>query len=491
MFRTVPRSLGTIHPLSFIIAVLGFICFSAVFSDFSSAALPPRFGGEATAGICTKITNFLPALTVEDDEFMVSSSIYEPLVKLGEDGEVVPFLLQKLPVESDDRFIYYFALKDNIYFHNGKKLTAGDVLFTIQEVLKNRRSPYSWIFQDIEGAAEFRKGTKSEISGVKVLDPLRFEIRLKKPEQSFVASLAMPAAFIMAAGVDHRETPVGTGPFKFSEKRASGSIILEANRQYHGGRPYLDRLVFRVIPDLEDALIEYKRGKLDVVEIAPDKVKAIGTSEEGKLLKGLGKRLVFLDENINEPPLDDIGVRKQLFFAIDRDAIVEVILGGEGRVESSLPGLKKVAPKRAAAGKLLQLWYPSDDRTLAFVAERIKYDLFTKMNLQVKLVKRSQGELLVLEKEKEPAFILRTLLYPDTLTGTMDEMFFNSKYSTNFSVLALRMRKSSDVPVGFSAVSVVPLYSYKRNLLVSSKLSGAKISYLNGIIFEEVFRRLL
>ena len=465
------------------------ICCFLIFPVFPFAALPPNFGGDVTVGIQTKISNFMPSLVMEDDEFMLLSCIYEPLVKLNTDGEIVPILLEKSPVESDDQFTYYFKLKDNVFFHNGKKLTSNDVLFTIREVLKSHRSPYSWIFQDIDGALEFRKGTSDKITGVRVVDGLRFEIELKKPNPNFIRYLTLPAAFIMATGVDNSETPVGTGPFMFKGKREAGNFILEANPKYHGGRPYLDRLVFRVIPDSEDAMIEYKRGKLDVAEAPPNKVKDIKATGEGYLLEGFAKRLVFLDINNIKKPLDDIYVRKQLLFAVDRAAIVEVILSGQGAVENYLAGNKKVLPKRVTTADVYDLWYPENDRTLAFVAERIKYDLFVQMNLQIRLVKRSPGEMLALEKDKEPSFMLRSLPVLASLPETIEATLFNAKFPSRFNALMLRMRQSSDAAIGLSSVPVIYLYSYKDMTLVSSKLSKPRVNYLNGLTFDEMFRR--
>ncbi|MBU0708120.1 hypothetical protein KKG41_07200, partial [Patescibacteria group bacterium] len=94
-------------------------------------------------------SRLLPARAASDDELMIISSVFEPLVKLDANGNPVPFLLDKLPVESDDRLTYYFKLKDGVLFHNRKELDTADVIFTIQEVVKDRRAAYSWIFKNI------------------------------------------------------------------------------------------------------------------------------------------------------------------------------------------------------------------------------------------------------------------------------------------------------------------------------------------------------
>lgn len=107
------------------------------------SALPPRFGGEIRVGVQNVSSRILPARAVTDDELMIVNSIFEPLVKLDAAGKTVPFLIDKLPVESDDKLTYYFKLKDGVLFHNGKELDTADVIFTIQEIVKDHKAAYS------------------------------------------------------------------------------------------------------------------------------------------------------------------------------------------------------------------------------------------------------------------------------------------------------------------------------------------------------------
>lgn len=425
-----------------------------------------------------------PAAAVSDDELMIVNAIFEPLIKLDKDGKPAPFLLEKLPVESDDKLTYYFKLKDGIYFHNGKKLDTADVIFTIQEVVKDRKAAYSWIFRNIDGAADYRSGKKKSLEGLKVVDSLRFQIRLKKPDPDFAGLLSLPAAAIMAAGIDHRRSPVGTGPFLWREKRARKEIVLTANTRYHGGRPYLDTILFRLIPDPEDALLEYKTEKLDATPLLPGSLQGLRAEAAGLAVQSPVKRIVFLDMNPQKPPLDNPMVRKQVVFAIDRASIIDVILSGEGTPENYVPDSQKVRVDRVGSGGPHELWYAKDDPVHAFVAERLKVYLFERMGMAVKLAGKDKTALLD-DGAGAPSFRLRSLPILSSRQKTVEKTLFEHSFRSPHS--AMMVRHGSGDQVGFDDIPVVFLYSHSRSLFVSGRFNEPELTARGGMGFAELF----
>lgn len=443
------------------------------------AALPPKFGGTIKVGV-SEVNNLIPADAVSDDELSIVTAVFEPLVKLDSGGSPTAFLIEKLPVESDDKLTYYFKLRDGVVFHNGKALDTADVAFTFHELVRDKGSPYAWIFRNVQGASEFRTRAKKSFAGVKIIDSLRFQIILKKKDPDFVKLLAMPAASIIAAGVDHGKTPVGTGPFMVKERGAK-EIVLSANQRYHLGRPYLDSIVFRVFTDPDDAALEYKMKKLDIVPVVPGKVRDVKAAGGGSLFQCAMKRVVFVDMNPNVKPLDKASVRKQIVFAIDRDAIIDVILSGQAMPENFIPAGQKVKVTKLGDDTSHELWYSKRDPANTFVAERLKHDLFLRMGIVVRLSGR-EGRALFDDGKGAPSFRLYSLPMLMSMRTTVEQTLFTTSFASQRSAMAVRHGGAS---AGFDSVPLAFIYSFKRSYYAAEKLEKPKAAHWGGIDFAE------
>jgi peptide/nickel transport system substrate-binding protein/oligopeptide transport system substrate-binding protein len=161
-----------------------------------------------------------------------------------------------------------------VKFHNGRTVTADDFRFSFEHLLNPKtRSERTWILEKILGAGTFMAGKATGVRGIQVLGPHTLELTLERPFAPFLALLAYPAASVVPReaverwGRQFSSHPIGTGPFRFREWRHDDRVVVEANRDYFQGSPYLDQIVFRVIPDAMTRFQEFKAGNLDHTDI--------------------------------------------------------------------------------------------------------------------------------------------------------------------------------------------------------------------------------
>ncbi|MDR7523427.1 MAG: ABC transporter substrate-binding protein [Armatimonadota bacterium] len=224
-----------------------------------------------------------------------------------------------------DPTTWEFVLHSGVRFHNGMSLTADDVKFTIERILDPAtRSP--WL------------GRISAIERVEVTGPLTFRIVTRGPFAPLLQGLTvvdiLPAAYFQERGpAGFAAAPVGTGPFVFGEWHRQDRMVVRANPGYWRGRPRLDEVVFRAIPEDSTRVAGLETGELDVGVLVPpeqvDRLKARGL-QLGTVNLGQGM-VVNLRSNV-PGPLQQRKVRQALNYAVDKEAILQSILRGYGRI---------------------------------------------------------------------------------------------------------------------------------------------------------------
>jgi ABC-type transport system substrate-binding protein len=183
------------------------------------------------------------------------------------------------------------------------------------------------------------------ISGVEVVDPATVKITLSSPLSSFLTTLSLPGAVILAqdSGADMTNGPVCTGPYKVSEWVQQDHVTLTANDSYWGGAPAVKQVTIRVIPEASSQVVEFEAGSLDIA-VAPeaDLPRIRGDAKLSTELVSIPTLSLFsLRVNLKDPVLSDVRVRKALAIAIDRQTIVDTVLQGQGAPAYGLypPGL--------------------------------------------------------------------------------------------------------------------------------------------------------
>lgn len=304
--------------LLLIVFALGLLSF------FSSEALgqKPVHGGTLTIALSAEppgldpTTN--PAATIKR---VVHYNLLESLLKVDRKGEVVPALAKSYKVSKDGRE-YTFTLHKGIKFHDGKSCTAEDVKYSFERLL------------DPKTAAPNRKYYES-IETIQVIDPLTVKLKMKKFDSNFLFNMARGDAVIVSRETAEqlKSQPIGTGPFQLSEWKRGDSVIMVRNPNFYiKGLPYLDKVIFKFIPDPSAQLAALRAGDVDVMayDLSPENAALLEKAPRFKVLRGHTTTEVILAINNSRKPFTDPRVRQAITLAIDRQAVIKGAMAGYG-----------------------------------------------------------------------------------------------------------------------------------------------------------------
>lgn len=297
-----------------------------------------------------------PIQAVDVNRGELVAYMYDGLVQFAGD-EVQPNLAESWEI-SEDGTVYTFRLRDDVYFHNGRKLEASDVEYSFERALApSSASPLTWVFDKIEGADAMVAGRASSVSGIRAPDPRTVEITLEEPYAPFLKLMAMPAAHVVpkeeieAKGARFSEAPVGTGPWIFEAWSHDDVIRLSANRRYHDGAPRMDGIEIRIIPETTTVIAEFERGNLDRVDLnefpQPEFERFANDSEWKPFIHDRPALITYyLALNNAKRKFADPRVRRALNLAVNVEQIARVIYPGEvnlshGPIPPGLPGYRE------------------------------------------------------------------------------------------------------------------------------------------------------
>lgn len=265
----------------------------------------------------------------------LSRIIFSGLVKYDAERNIAMDVAREYQI-SDDKKTYIFKLREDVFFHNGEKLTADDVVFTIQMIQNPEyKSPLSQNFQ-----------------GVRIEKINDFEVKLEliQPYTPFINNLTvgiLPKHIWEniepknAALAEFNLKPVGNGPYKFGflKKDKVGkikAITLEKYEKFHLGSPYLKELVFKFYPDTSELINAYNKKEIGGISFLPASKK----SDVKKIDKAALYRIklpqyfaVFFNQEMREVLKND-AVRKALSYATNYGELIEEALNGEGAISS-------------------------------------------------------------------------------------------------------------------------------------------------------------
>lgn len=296
-----------------------------------------RYGGVLTYALSQTIPTLDPGVGVGTQGQTVRKCIWETLVERNQDGEIIPWLATGWEV-SEDGTRWTFHLRPGIKFHDGTELSAEDVKASLERITNPEY-------------ALPRRSTLKMIKTVDIVDHYTVAVITEFPYAPLLSHLAMDVASIMSkAALDEfgYETekigwhPVGTGPYMYQSHEPERSITLVRFEDYWRGRPYLDKIVFRSIPEAATRVALLETGAVDVIEnLPPYEVKRLSANPEIITLNVPGNRVAHIGLNCQKPPFDNPLVRRALCYAIDREGLVEGILGGFGTPADSIvaPGV--------------------------------------------------------------------------------------------------------------------------------------------------------
>ena len=276
------------------------------------------------------------------DDYLIPLNVFDRLFETrptGNTSELVNSLVTDYAV-SDDGLTYTFTLREGVVFSNGSPLTASDVQFSFERLLKLARQNTE-IAEEIAGADKVMSGEAESLEGFSVVDDTHFSVTLRAPNAGFLAELSAPAMSIVDAetmasapkfGEDPAET-IGSGPYIVTEWVANDHYTLVYNDKYRGPEPDVKKLVVRVIPDATTQDLMFKNGELDMIDLSTLDSAIVASSYKilpaDRIVSTPKVGLTYLIMNENNEFLKDVRVRRAIAMAIDVDKIIQGIYMGD------------------------------------------------------------------------------------------------------------------------------------------------------------------
>ena len=256
---------------------------------------------------------------------------------------------------SPNGLTWTFYLRQGVTFHHGREVIAEDFVYSFTRLLDPAiKSPAAGYFKYIRGAKAFRSGDASQVDGLKALDNHTLQILLEKPYTPLLSILAMANAKVVPheevdrLGQQFGQRPIGSGPFTFQQWQRNQNIMLKAYDRYHEGRPFLDRIVFRVGQQDDRSLKTFLAGKLEESMVPSSKLGDLDNPSYRRYthLRKPTLHLLYIGFNTRKVPFTNPKVRQAFNYAINKNAIVREIRRGNSNVAKGIlpPGMPGYDP---------------------------------------------------------------------------------------------------------------------------------------------------
>ncbi len=284
--------------------------------------------------------------TVENNESgFVMSTIFDGIVnyKPGS-SEVGPGLAESWTISPDGK-VYTFKLRRGVKFHDGTPMNARTVAEDLDRAI-NPNNPCYVLSRKVDTYDDFTFGSVKGGNVVKmdVLDDSTLRFTLPKPNAPFLSSLAMVWTGIMSPAAtkqyncDASQHPVGTGPFKFVEAVRNDHITVEANPDYWGGRPKVNRIIFRIIPESATRMLALERNEVQILaDIPPADYERVQKNPALKFYGQPGLTILGVGMSNDLGPFKDKRVRQAMNYAVDKEAINKGLYGGATTASQGMP----------------------------------------------------------------------------------------------------------------------------------------------------------
>jgi peptide/nickel transport system substrate-binding protein len=282
-----------------------------------AGAEEPQYGGTINVALHGEIDTIDPHQSVTIVGFQVYENIVESLVFPNAALDTMEPQLAAAWTVSEDGLTYTFQLREGVKFHNGKDFTADDVIFSFNRITN----------PDFPGADA---SSLSMVESVEAPDEQTVVFKLQFPFSAFLTKLEQLWVLPNDPTLDFEQQLVGTGPFKFVEWVSGDHITLARFENYWDeGKPYLDQVIYRPVPEDATKLVELQTGGLNFISNVPYKdVAELENNPDVAVYRTLGVVRDHLGFNVTKPPFDNPKVRQAMGYLIDREAIAEAILEG-------------------------------------------------------------------------------------------------------------------------------------------------------------------
>jgi oligopeptide transport system substrate-binding protein len=296
-------------------------------------------GGEST-----NPRNYDPATTLSSGDKLVFSG----LVSFDPNLNLTPDLAETWDV-SAEATIFTFHLRANAKFHNGRAVTAQDVIYSWERAASPQLQSDTVLtyLGDIVGVKEMVAGQADHIAGLKALDDHTLQVTIDAPKPYFILKLTFPTAFIVdkdnvESSPEWYRTPNGTGPYRLTEWQSFKQIVYQANPDFYLGTPSIPYIVVNLYAGDSQRL--YESGEVDITGVySIDRFTDPTEPLHNELLTGVDLCTSYTIFDATRPPFDDVNVRKAFSMAFNRQQYIDVVFSGhalpaEGLYPPALPG---------------------------------------------------------------------------------------------------------------------------------------------------------
>ncbi|HEX9115959.1 MAG TPA: ABC transporter substrate-binding protein [Anaerolineae bacterium] len=308
------------------------------------AAAKPVSGGTVTRALTSDPTSLDPHGPAGSGQNVILPYLYDTLVYRAADNSYKPYLAQSWQVAPDGKTVT-FKLRDGIKFHDGTSLDAAAVKASFER------------FKEKGGKSPVAPGIL-DISKIEAVDTATVRFYFDQPSTIFFSTISMPYAGIISPtaakteGDAFGQKPVGSGPYKFSQWQPGVAVTLVRNPDFKWApegtanqvAPYVDKLVFKTIPDAGTQLTALQSGDVDLIYVNnPAQIAKLRADKNVTVNDTVMNSLVYLGFNCKKAPFDDVKVRRALSLAVNKDDILKTALSGSGQVAfaplaTTLPG---------------------------------------------------------------------------------------------------------------------------------------------------------
>ena len=258
--------------------------------------------------------NLDPRIGIDATSERLVQLLFSSLVKRSRDFRVEPDLALRWDIPNPTTYVFH--LRDDAFFHDGRKVTARDVVYTFRSLL--------------DGSVKTTKsGTFRPVQSVEAPDDRTVVFKLKEPFAPFLSNLTRGNVGIVPEGSPPSVAlnPIGSGGFKFVRYVPDGEVVLARHDAYYGDKASISTVVFRIVPEAVVRALELRKGSVDIAlnVLPPDTVEVLRGDANLEIMEAPGTNYQYIAFNMKDPLFSDLRIRKAIAYAIDRDKIIRYL----------------------------------------------------------------------------------------------------------------------------------------------------------------------
>lgn len=274
-------------------------------------------------------TTLDPGMHSEGPTYNIDRQLYDTFLDQGDDMKVTASVAKNWTAVNETT--WKFELRDDVYFHDGEQLTASDVKFSIERILKPENK-----------SAQI--GNFKAIKKITVDNDFNLTMETDGPYPLLLTRLSalrlVPEHYVKEVGKEQFALkPLGSGPYKLSKWVKDESVELVANDKYWGGEPEVKKVVFKPVPEAAARVMALQKGEADlIVNLPPHQVADLEKNDKTAVESVSSTRFIMLPFTTKNSAVSDVRVRQAVNYAIDVDSIIENIFGGRATASSQPVG---------------------------------------------------------------------------------------------------------------------------------------------------------